>query len=143
MVSQRWVFHVCASKLASDESLGRQYIGVVYHRGRSKIASTSESHGGDLIIQRYARSSWRVRLFQCSHSLKGARQVKGQSRHDIATAQFLSFQRIHLNRTHAYCTWHRNDDGNAVAADSTTTTGRLQMRFQPCNDCSWGTNFKE
>ncbi|RWW15545.1 hypothetical protein GW17_00020620 [Ensete ventricosum] len=51
MVPQRRVFHVCASKLASDESLGRQHMGAVYHRGRSQIASTSESHGGDLIIQ--------------------------------------------------------------------------------------------
>ncbi|RWV78453.1 hypothetical protein GW17_00060580, partial [Ensete ventricosum] len=49
--SERRVFRVCASKLASDESLGHQHIRVVYHRGRSQIASTSESHGGDLIIQ--------------------------------------------------------------------------------------------
>ncbi|RWV96375.1 hypothetical protein GW17_00040921 [Ensete ventricosum] len=27
-------------------------VGVVYHRGSSQIASTSESHGGDLIILR-------------------------------------------------------------------------------------------
>ncbi|RWW57429.1 hypothetical protein BHE74_00035787 [Ensete ventricosum] len=53
--------------------------GVVYHRGRSQIASTSESYGGDLIIQRYDQSGWRVGLLQCSHSLKGARQVRGQS----------------------------------------------------------------
>ncbi|RWW75022.1 hypothetical protein BHE74_00016974 [Ensete ventricosum] len=46
----------------------------------SEIVSTSESHGGDLIIQRYNRSGWRVRLLQCSHSLKGARQVRGQDR---------------------------------------------------------------
>ncbi|RZS19227.1 hypothetical protein BHM03_00051599 [Ensete ventricosum] len=52
---------------------------VVYHQGRSQIASTSESHGGDSIIQRYDRSSWRVGLLQYSHSLKGARQVRGQS----------------------------------------------------------------
>ncbi|RWW62505.1 hypothetical protein BHE74_00030358, partial [Ensete ventricosum] len=63
-----------------DESLGRQHMGAVYHRGSSQIASTSESHGGDLIILRYDRSSWRVGLLQCSHSLKGARQVRGQSR---------------------------------------------------------------
>ncbi|RZS01772.1 hypothetical protein BHM03_00031683 [Ensete ventricosum] len=79
-VPQRRVFRVCASKLASDGSLGRQHMGVVYHRGSSQIASTSESHGGDLIILRYDRSSWRVGLLQCSHSLKGARQVRGQSR---------------------------------------------------------------
>ncbi|RRT52278.1 hypothetical protein B296_00022194 [Ensete ventricosum] len=41
---------------------------------------TSESHGGDLIIQRYDRSDWRVRLLQCLYSLKGARQVRGQGR---------------------------------------------------------------
>ncbi|RWW09215.1 hypothetical protein GW17_00027307 [Ensete ventricosum] len=51
-VPQRRVFRVCASKLASDESLGRQHMGAVYHRGSSQIASTSESHGGDLIILR-------------------------------------------------------------------------------------------
>ncbi|RWW60440.1 hypothetical protein BHE74_00032581 [Ensete ventricosum] len=76
----RRVFRVCASKLASDESLVHQHMRVVYHRGRSQIASTSESHRVDLIIQRYDRSSWRVGLLQCSHSLKGARQVRGQSR---------------------------------------------------------------
>ncbi|RZR73267.1 hypothetical protein BHM03_00022058 [Ensete ventricosum] len=32
----------------------------MYHRGRSQITSTSESHGGDLIIQRYDRSGWIV-----------------------------------------------------------------------------------
>ncbi|RRT36932.1 hypothetical protein B296_00036928 [Ensete ventricosum] len=58
-----------ASKLASDESLGHQHMGAMYHRGSSQITSTSESHGGDLIIQRYDRSSWRVRLLQYSHSL--------------------------------------------------------------------------
>ncbi|RZS21817.1 hypothetical protein BHM03_00054501 [Ensete ventricosum] len=79
-VPQRRVFHVYASKLASDESLGRQRMGVVYHRWSSQIASTGESHGGDLIILRYDQSSWRVGLFQCSHSLKGVRQVRGQSR---------------------------------------------------------------
>ncbi|RZS21168.1 hypothetical protein BHM03_00053769, partial [Ensete ventricosum] len=67
-------------RFASDESLGRQHIGVMYHRERSQITGTSESHGGDLIIQRYDRSGWRVGLLQCSHSLKGARQVREQSR---------------------------------------------------------------
>ncbi|RZS24758.1 hypothetical protein BHM03_00057869 [Ensete ventricosum] len=52
----------------------------MYHRGRSQIVSTRESHGGNLIIQRYDWSSWRVGLLQCSHSLKGARQVRGQGR---------------------------------------------------------------
>ncbi|RRT79914.1 hypothetical protein B296_00002503 [Ensete ventricosum] len=80
MVPQRWVFRVCTSKLASDESLGYQHMGTVYHRGRSQIASTSKSHGGDLIIQRYDWSGWRVRLIQCSHSFKGARKVRGQGR---------------------------------------------------------------
>ncbi|RWW76260.1 hypothetical protein BHE74_00015660 [Ensete ventricosum] len=68
MVPQRRVFRVCALKLASDENLGHQHMGAVYHRGRSQIASTSESHGGDLIIQRYDRSGWRVGLLQCSYS---------------------------------------------------------------------------
>ncbi|RZS02570.1 hypothetical protein BHM03_00032641 [Ensete ventricosum] len=55
-------------------------MGAVYHRGRSQIASTYESHGGNLIIQRYDQSCWRVELLQCSYSLKVARQVRGQSR---------------------------------------------------------------
>ncbi|RZS21006.1 hypothetical protein BHM03_00053587 [Ensete ventricosum] len=80
VVVRRQVFGVYASKLASDESLGHQHMGAMYHRGRSQIASTSESHGGDLIIQRYYQSGWRVGLLQYSHSLKGARQVKGQGR---------------------------------------------------------------
>ncbi|RRT54073.1 hypothetical protein B296_00030845 [Ensete ventricosum] len=80
MVPQRRIFRVCASKLALDKSLGHQHMGVAYHQGRSQIASTSESHGEDLIIQRYDRSGWRVGLLQCSHSLKGARQVREQSR---------------------------------------------------------------
>ncbi|RWV86875.1 hypothetical protein GW17_00051185 [Ensete ventricosum] len=71
---------MCASKLASDESLGRQHMGDVHHRGSSQIVSNSESHRGDLIVLRYDRSSWRVGLLQCSHSLKRARQVRGQSR---------------------------------------------------------------
>ncbi|RWW44877.1 hypothetical protein BHE74_00049333 [Ensete ventricosum] len=33
---------------------------------------------GDLIIQRYDRSDWRVGLLQCSHLFKGARKVRGQ-----------------------------------------------------------------
>ncbi|RWV81752.1 hypothetical protein GW17_00056801 [Ensete ventricosum] len=80
MVPHRRVSRVCASKLASDESLGHQYMGAVYHHRRSQITSTSESYGGDLIIQRYDRSGWRVGLLQCSHSLKGAWQVRGQGR---------------------------------------------------------------
>ncbi|RWV83571.1 hypothetical protein GW17_00054797 [Ensete ventricosum] len=55
------VFHVCASKLAPNENLGHQHIGVVYHRGRSQIASTSESHGGDLIIQRWSKGARKLR----------------------------------------------------------------------------------
>ncbi|RRT35512.1 hypothetical protein B296_00058835, partial [Ensete ventricosum] len=79
-VPQRRIFRVYISKLASDESIGYQHMGAMYHRGSSQIASTNESHGRDLIILRYDRSSWRVGLLQCSHSLKGAQQVRGQSR---------------------------------------------------------------
>ncbi|RRT53408.1 hypothetical protein B296_00016709 [Ensete ventricosum] len=71
---------MCASKLALDETLGHQHMGAVYHRGRSQITSTSESHGGDLIIQRYDWRGWTVGLLQCSHLLKGAQLVRGQSR---------------------------------------------------------------
>ncbi|RRT76219.1 hypothetical protein B296_00004831 [Ensete ventricosum] len=80
MVLHRRVFRICASKLATDESLGHLHMRVVYHRGRSQIASTSESYGGDLIIQRSDWSAWKVRPLQCSHSLKRARQVRGQGR---------------------------------------------------------------
>ncbi|RRT57067.1 hypothetical protein B296_00011748 [Ensete ventricosum] len=48
----------------------------IYHRGRSHIVSTSESHEGDLIIQRYDWSNWRVGLLQCLYLLKGARHVE-------------------------------------------------------------------
>ncbi|RZS23237.1 hypothetical protein BHM03_00056133 [Ensete ventricosum] len=89
MVPQRRVFRVCALNLASDESLGHQHMGTVYHRGRSQIASTSESHGGDLIIQRYDRSDWRVGLFQCLYSLKGAWQIRGQSRNCLENTEVL------------------------------------------------------
>ncbi|RWV88009.1 hypothetical protein GW17_00049946 [Ensete ventricosum] len=52
----------------------------MYHRGRSQIVSTNKSHKGDLIIQRYDQSDWRVGILQCLYSLKGARQVRGQGR---------------------------------------------------------------
>ncbi|RZR86006.1 hypothetical protein BHM03_00013090 [Ensete ventricosum] len=88
MVPQRWVFRVCTLNLASDGSLGHQHMGAVYHQERTSSASTSESHGGgDLIIQRYDRSDWRVGLLQCSHSLKGAWQVRGQGRRGSATQE--------------------------------------------------------
>ncbi|RWW47506.1 hypothetical protein BHE74_00046493, partial [Ensete ventricosum] len=45
----------------------------------SQIASISESHGGDVIIQRYDRSSWRVGLLQCSHSFKGVDKSKDKA----------------------------------------------------------------
>jgi hypothetical protein len=35
------------------------------------------------------------------------------------------------NRTHAYYTWHRNQDGNAVAADSMWFTNRY---WQPTDE---------
>ncbi|RRT31396.1 hypothetical protein B296_00058219 [Ensete ventricosum] len=68
-VTQEWrrVFRMCISKLASDESLGHQHMGAVYHQERSQITSTSESHGGDLIIQspatRWQRPCMRVTIY--------------------------------------------------------------------------------
>ncbi|RRT35443.1 hypothetical protein B296_00037861, partial [Ensete ventricosum] len=59
-LAERRVFHVYESKLASDESLGHQRMGAVYHRGRSQIVGTSESHGGDLIIQRATKPQKRI-----------------------------------------------------------------------------------
>ncbi|RRT60736.1 hypothetical protein B296_00009577 [Ensete ventricosum] len=79
----------CASKLASYENLDHQHMGVVYHQGRSQIARTSEFHRGDLIIQRYDRSGWRVGLLQCSYSFKGARQVRGQGRNCLENTEVL------------------------------------------------------
>ncbi|RRT80929.1 hypothetical protein B296_00017157, partial [Ensete ventricosum] len=38
--------------LALEKSLGYQHMGAVYHREKISSASTSESHKGDLIIQR-------------------------------------------------------------------------------------------
>ncbi|RWW14811.1 hypothetical protein GW17_00021384 [Ensete ventricosum] len=70
MVPQRRVFRVYASKLASDESLGRQHMRAVYHRGRSKIASTSESHGGDLIIQGMIRAAGELDCFSAHICLR-------------------------------------------------------------------------
>ncbi|RWV81527.1 hypothetical protein BHE74_00049106 [Ensete ventricosum] len=55
MVSQRRVFYECISKLGLDKSLGYQHMGAVYHQGRSQIASTSESHGENLIIRGMVR----------------------------------------------------------------------------------------
>ncbi|RWW13872.1 hypothetical protein BHE74_00008654 [Ensete ventricosum] len=80
MVQQRQVFCIYASNLASNESLGYQHIGAMYHREKILSASTRQSYGGDLIIQRYDWSDWRVGLLQYLYSLKGARQVKGESR---------------------------------------------------------------
>ncbi|RWW74586.1 hypothetical protein BHE74_00017473 [Ensete ventricosum] len=69
----RRVFRVYTSMLASDESLGHQHMGAVYHRGSSQIASTSESHGGDLIILRWskgARKRRRVRRGSATQKAK-------------------------------------------------------------------------
>ncbi|RWW49368.1 hypothetical protein BHE74_00044483 [Ensete ventricosum] len=44
---------------------------------------------GDLIIQKYDRSGWRVGLLQCLHSLKGARQVRGQGRNTAVLKQVI------------------------------------------------------
>ncbi|RZS08681.1 hypothetical protein BHM03_00039689 [Ensete ventricosum] len=81
----RRVFRVCASKLASDESLGYQHMGAVYHRGRSQIASTSESHGGGLDYTKSedkaeGRTSMKSSI-PCSHGgralvVKGAEEVE-------------------------------------------------------------------
>ncbi|RZS25793.1 hypothetical protein BHM03_00059043 [Ensete ventricosum] len=97
MIPQRRVFRVYATKLASDGSSGHQHMRDVYHQGRSQIASTSESHGGDLIIQRcktmdiramglatpwYRRGGTSVEsLISCSHGgralvVKGAEEVE-------------------------------------------------------------------
>ncbi|RWV96736.1 hypothetical protein GW17_00040529 [Ensete ventricosum] len=68
-----------ASKLASYESLGHQYMGAMYHCGSSQIASTSESHGDDLIILRGGTSV--ESSIPCSYGgralvVKGAEEVE-------------------------------------------------------------------
>ncbi|RZR76574.1 hypothetical protein BHM03_00001400 [Ensete ventricosum] len=42
---------MCASNLVLDESLGHQHMRAMYHRGKILSASTSESHGEDLIYK--------------------------------------------------------------------------------------------
>ncbi|RZS01134.1 hypothetical protein BHM03_00030964 [Ensete ventricosum] len=71
------VFRVCASKLASDERLGHQHMGAVYHRGRSQIVSTSESHGGGLDHIKRTRSKLLV-----GHSSVEAGGRKGRESDD-------------------------------------------------------------
>ncbi|RWV99275.1 hypothetical protein GW17_00037821 [Ensete ventricosum] len=60
-------------------------MGVVYHRGRSQIASTSESHGGNLIIYRYDRSGWRVGLLQSKTKTKSEDKTKCNTTDSRAT----------------------------------------------------------
>ncbi|RWW71296.1 hypothetical protein BHE74_00020959 [Ensete ventricosum] len=60
MVSQRQIFRVCALKLASDENLGHQHMGAMIPPREKSIVSTSESYGGDLIIQRCKATDSRV-----------------------------------------------------------------------------------
>ncbi|RWW26954.1 hypothetical protein BHE74_00057394 [Ensete ventricosum] len=80
MVPQMQVFRVCASKLASDERLGHQHMGAVYHRGRSQIVSTSESHGGDLIIQRYDRAVGELDCFSAHIHLREPDKSKDKAK---------------------------------------------------------------
>ncbi|RZS01044.1 hypothetical protein BHM03_00030840 [Ensete ventricosum] len=75
----RRVFRMCASNLASDESLVISICGLCTNEGEF-ILQVPVNLMGDLIIQRYDRSNWRVGLLQYLYSLKGARQVKGQDR---------------------------------------------------------------
>ncbi|RZR88937.1 hypothetical protein BHM03_00016601 [Ensete ventricosum] len=71
MVPQRRVFCVCASKLASDESLGHQHMGTVYHQGRSQIAGTTnvatkeakENRIGASLATRWWRPCIRVAVY--------------------------------------------------------------------------------
>ena len=51
-------------RASNFESDGPQHMEAVYHQGKSSNASTSESHWGDLIMQRYDRNNWRVGLLQ-------------------------------------------------------------------------------
>ncbi|RRT35112.1 hypothetical protein B296_00044566 [Ensete ventricosum] len=78
----------------------------MYHQGRSQIVSTSKSHGEDLIIQRYDQSGWRVGLLQCSYSLKGARQVRGQDR-VVERGEELIMSPVGLNYPKAQCRLER------------------------------------
>ncbi|RZS26769.1 hypothetical protein BHM03_00060160 [Ensete ventricosum] len=78
VIVRRQVFRVCASKLASDESLGHQHMRAVYHRGRSQIASTSESYGEDLIIQSPTSQRTRPKLLGGHNGVEaGGRKGRG------------------------------------------------------------------
>ncbi|RRT53063.1 hypothetical protein B296_00023636 [Ensete ventricosum] len=52
IVPQRWVFRVSISNLTSDESLGHQHIGVVYHRGRSQINCLEKTEVLKQVVER-------------------------------------------------------------------------------------------
>ncbi|RRT42664.1 hypothetical protein B296_00016068 [Ensete ventricosum] len=102
---------MCVSKLVLDESLGYQHMGAMYYGGRSQIASTSEFHGGGLIIQRYDWSSWRVGLLQCSHSFKGVWQVRGQGR-VVKRGEEVMTSLVGLSYPKVKCRYHRG--GNSM-----------------------------
>ncbi|RWV89880.1 hypothetical protein GW17_00047954 [Ensete ventricosum] len=106
-------------------------MGAVYHRGRSQITSTSESHRGDLIIQRYDWSSWRVGLLQCSHSLKGARQVRGQGQ-VVERGEEAMMSPVGLNYPKSKVLVRKEVDSeerhSAVEADLPIMKERMQMQ---------------
>ncbi|RZR72494.1 hypothetical protein BHM03_00014084 [Ensete ventricosum] len=72
---------MCTTKLAADESIGHQHMGAMYHQGRSQIVSTSESHGGDLIIQSLTSQRTRPKL-PGGHSGIEAGGRKGRENND-------------------------------------------------------------
>ncbi|RZR77606.1 hypothetical protein BHM03_00002718 [Ensete ventricosum] len=61
------------------KSLGHQHMRTVYHKGEFRL-QVQVTPMGDLIIQRYDQSNWRVGLLQRLYLHKGARQVIGQGR---------------------------------------------------------------
>ncbi|RRT65960.1 hypothetical protein B296_00009282 [Ensete ventricosum] len=129
IVPQQRVFRGCASNLASNKSLGHQHMGAVYHRGRSQIASTSESHGRDLIIQRYDRSDWRVRLLQCLYSLKETRQVRGQGRNCWENKDVLKQRRDFRGVINSLLSW-RESVGRKRGRGGGECKGKLQVPRQ-------------
>ncbi|RRT61396.1 hypothetical protein B296_00044209 [Ensete ventricosum] len=66
--------------MVSETSRGKNAKRKVATTGQISRRDRSWFSRGDLIIQTYDRSSWRVGLLQCSHSLKGSQQVREQGR---------------------------------------------------------------
>ncbi|RZR95765.1 hypothetical protein BHM03_00024644 [Ensete ventricosum] len=139
-VPHRRVFRVYASKLASDKSLGHQHMGGVYHRGSSQITSTSESHGGDLIILRIGVSPairWRrpcmgvvVYLFIDQGELLGGNNgVKAGGRKGRGSKDESSGAQLPKNKASVRKAVDSEEHHSAVEADLSIAKEGMQMQI--------------